>query len=152
VDLLDITSRTGLPIRRVRYVLEHRILPGTEKASRGHRVPRTFTSFESFGIALAAVLLEAGIRRPLVQRLIDQLLRQLPDAKGRARSALLSQLYHTAEASLLELADGDHFRVQIGIGPPSEWLPLRRQVSRPPAEPLAIVRVDAGRLRDALQQ
>src|SRR5829696_6487142 len=78
VDLDQISSTTSLPIRRLRYVLEHRVLPGAERRSRGHRVTRHFTPFEAFGIACAAALLDVGLRRPVVTSIVRWLTSHTP--------------------------------------------------------------------------
>src|SRR2546429_7926187 len=66
MDLAELATRTGLPPRRLRYVLDHRVLPGMKDWGEGRGIPRVFTTFESFGIALAALLLECGLIRGLV--------------------------------------------------------------------------------------
>jgi hypothetical protein len=149
MDVMEVSRRTGLPIRRLRYVLEHRLLPGTEKASRGHRIPRSFTDLEGFGIACAAVLLQAGLRRPLVQRCIRELLRP---SRGRGRPENhLALLQRSAGAAVIEIADGTKLRVTAGPGKTSEWLPLtvgKDEMNAP--EPVAVMRVDIGSIRDML--
>ncbi|MBY0312873.1 MAG: hypothetical protein K2W85_12450, partial [Phycisphaerales bacterium] len=66
MDLNELAVRTGLPVRKLRYVLDHRILPGRQSVASGHGVPRTFTPFEGYAIALAARLLDAGVTRKLI--------------------------------------------------------------------------------------
>lgn len=64
-DLQAIAVRCGLPIRIVRYVLDYSILPGTPyvKKSDERGKPRTLTCLEAFSVAIAAHLLNAGIKR-----------------------------------------------------------------------------------------
>lgn len=149
MDLLTIAALTGLPIRRLRYALEHGLLPGAEKASRGHRVTRTFTDFEAFGIACAAALLHGGLRRPLVHRCMAELLR--PSGARGPRNGLLHLLQASSGGAVLDVADGQHFRVVIGEQKKTRWQPLRADQGSSLVEPLAVLRLDAAALRDALR-
>ena len=71
MDMAELAARTGLPARKLRYVFDHRVLPGLHGTSAGHGVPRTFTDYEGFGIALAARLLDAGLTRRVVATVLD---------------------------------------------------------------------------------
>jgi hypothetical protein len=154
VDLNQIVHAVGLPIRRVRYVLEHRVLPGAEKASRGHRVARTFTGFEAFGIACATTLLEAGLRRPVVSGLIRALVKA-----PRGASALTIPFYkaYASRGPLkLEVADAANYRL---IGPSltdtlqARWLQIATGSPLDNAyHPLVVLSVDVGHLRDAIRR
>src|ERR1700704_3473478 len=101
MDIAQLAIRTGLPIRRLRYVFDHQILPGTRHAE-GRGIPRSFLAFEGFGIALAALLLEAGLKRWLVALCFD--------AVQIGRSVPISQepLYqgYVARSGWLEIGDG----------------------------------------------
>jgi hypothetical protein len=68
VTLAEIAERSGLTRRQLRYVLEHRVLPGAEQTGQGRGCERAFTEFSAFGIACAALLFKAGLRRRAVQR------------------------------------------------------------------------------------
>jgi hypothetical protein len=152
IDLTQVAEAVGLPIRRVRYVLEHRVLPGAEKASRGHRVTRTFTGLEGLGIALAAVMLESGLRRQTVSALVRAMLK---GTKGTLKPGVpLIRIYNTTGSLSLEIADGANYRV---IGRSARGLPSWVQLStgaalKPGYEPLAVIHVDAGRVRDAIRR
>src|SRR3954451_20043785 len=100
MDLLTIAELTGLPIRRLRYTLDHRVLPGADRASRGPRLTRTFTDFEAFGIACAAALLQSGARRPLVEQCMVELLR--PRGARELRNGLLWVLHKSSGLATVE--------------------------------------------------
>ena len=89
VELMTIARKCGLPIRLVRYVLDHPVLPGFSptqaKNERGQ--PRSFSEVEAFAIAIAGHLLRVGIKRPNVARAMEELIEMkytfqagLPDA------------------------------------------------------------------------
>jgi hypothetical protein len=76
VELMTIARKCGLPIRLVRYVLDHPVLPGSSptqaKNERGQ--PRSFSEVEAFAIAIAGHLLRAGIKRPNVACALKELI------------------------------------------------------------------------------
>lgn len=76
MELQDIARRCGLPIRLVRYVLDHPVLPGSSptKSENERGQPRNFSEFDAFKIAIAGHLLRAGIKRPNVALAISELI------------------------------------------------------------------------------
>ena len=150
MDLISIARATGLPLRRLRYVLDHRVLPGAEKSSRGHRVTRSFTGFEAFGIACAAALLHAGVRRPLVQRCMRELVK--PVDRRTARHGLLTTLYRPENDWMLELAEGEYLRVVGRSMRNPKWRPIRAHARPLTRDPLIVMRLDASAIRDALNK
>ena len=53
MDLQTLANRTGVPLRKLRYVLDHRLLPGMRIKHAFEFVgqPRSFAEHEGFGIA-----------------------------------------------------------------------------------------------------
>lgn len=141
--MAELAARTELPVRKLRYVFDHRVLPGLTGASSGHGVPRTFTDFEGFGIALAARLLDSGLTRKVVAGALDVGGRAIPSANTR-QYPLLRAFQETV--GTLDIGDGRYLRVQVptyrGIGPALDtgWLPLAGG-SLPRVEPTLMVRV-----------
>jgi hypothetical protein len=145
----QIAQATGLTVRRIRYVLEHRVLPGTEKASRGHRVTRNFTPFESFGIAAAAEMLEGGIRRPLVTKLMTALTK----CSGSMRSADVP-LFKASESrgpSHLQIGDGVNVRVAAGTST-APWRQISTGATVADYQPRVLISIDVGRIRDEIRR
>jgi hypothetical protein len=108
MDVAELSARTGLLARKLRYVLDHRLLPGQRTATTGHGVPRTFTRFEGFALAVAAALLDAGLTRKVVAAALaiacDPVDGAAPD------SAPLSAAF-AAGGGRLEVGDGRHVRL-----------------------------------------
>lgn len=152
MNLFAIAEATGIPIRTLRYVLEHRVLPGAEKASRGHRVTREFTAFEAFGIASAAALLDAGVRRPSVTRCM----RRLTTRRGAGTSPSDIPLWHAFTATggaAIEVAGELAVRVTVASRRSAdEWIHLvtGRRLSTIP-DPLVRITLDASALSDVLR-
>jgi hypothetical protein len=68
MEAQEIAERIRVPVRTVRYVLEHKMVPdirGKVVKGRAGR-PRSFSAFESFCVALAAVLYQEGCQRLIV--------------------------------------------------------------------------------------
>lgn len=63
-NLAEIAHTSGVAVRKLRYVLDHQILSGSQDASQGRGTARSFTPFEAFALVTAALMLRAGLRRP----------------------------------------------------------------------------------------
>jgi hypothetical protein len=66
MELLEISRRTGIEPRRLRYAIYHTLVPGVRKVAVGRGSVRHFTPFEAFGISFAAMMLGAGLKREAV--------------------------------------------------------------------------------------
>jgi len=110
MELAELAARTGLAARKLRYVLDHRLLPGQRGDGPGHGVPRSVTPFEGFAVAVAAHLLDAGLTR----RLVTAGLAVLADAaRGKpVRSAPLFAAF-TSGGGRLEFGDGQGVRLSV---------------------------------------
>ncbi|MDB6085822.1 MAG: hypothetical protein JWN43_3703 [Gammaproteobacteria bacterium] len=75
MDLSDLASCSGIAIRRLRYVISHGLVPKISRVEEGRGWVRSFSEFEAFSIALAALLLDAGVKRQLAQECLRQLSR-----------------------------------------------------------------------------
>ncbi|QDU19843.1 hypothetical protein [Urbifossiella limnaea] len=156
MDMAELASLTGLPVRKLRYVSDHRVLPGLRDTSAGHGVPRTFTAFEGFGIALAARLLAAGLTRKVVATVLDAACR--PVGPTRAPADVPLYRAYAARAGRLEIGDGRHLRLRTPKRPglasalDTGWLPLGTS-GRAGCDhtPVVHVTVELGGLADALQ-
>ncbi len=128
MDMAELAELTGLPVRKLRYVSDHRILPGLAGTATGHGVPRTFTDFEGFGIALAARLLDAGLTRKTVAACLAIAFRP----GGPPETAPIPPLMraYNAAGGRLEFGDATYVRVhaprRAGIGGVFDtgWVPM----------------------------
>lgn len=155
MDLAEISERTRLPLRRLRYVLDHGVLPGPRGKGQGRGTPRDVSEFEAFGLATAALMMEAGLRRSLVARCMYL----LSGSDMRSRSYVDRPLYwafdrgHVAE---LQIGDGLNVRLS-GHGEAGRqrfdtgWVEVAT-LARLEAtyDPLASIRLDVGQLRQRL--
>lgn len=115
MNLQSLSRRTGLPLRTLRYVVDHQMLPDLEAnfaVSVGS--PRVFDESEGFGLALAAFLLVAGMRRNLIEQIV-KVLTEEGDKKrpGIGSTSLLCEAFEADDAEL-EIVDGVKLEVTIG--------------------------------------
>jgi hypothetical protein len=155
MDLQEIHRKTNFPLRKLRYVLDHEILPGTRIKTDSQRWghPRSFTDFEGFSIALAAALLGGGLRRELVTQFFDKM-NNLKGARkdrfGRDLGLLYVAFSDRKKQSRADIADGQYVAIHLGENR-REWSDLKSSNSAPADyKPLVIISIDLGHLRDAI--
>ena len=129
MDMAELAIRTGIPVRKLRYVFDHRVLPGLRDTPVGQGVARTFTEFEGFGIALSATLLDAGVSRKTVVAAIDASCR--PIRPSRRPDDIPLYRAFIAGSGRLEIGDGRHLRVRtperrgVADALDTDWIPLQ---------------------------
>lgn len=127
MDMAELAARSGLSVRKLRYVFDHRVLPGLSGTSAGHGVPRTFTDYEGFGIALATRFLDAGLTRKVVAAVLDAACR--PTGSTRVPADVPLYRAYIVQAGSLEIGDGRYLRVRtpkrpgLGNALDTGWLP-----------------------------
>lgn len=151
MDMAELAELTRVPVRKLRYVSDHHVLPGLAVDSPGQGIPRTFTAFEGFGIALAARMLGAGLTRHLVTAAL------VAACRPRAGRAPL-HLAYTACAGRLEVGDGRFLRLRAAQRPgvaaalDTGWLPLVDSDPAPDSyAPAVLVSVAFGPLADVVR-
>ncbi len=157
MDLAAIHHATKLPLRKLRYVLDHGILPGmrsqTDRSRVGH--PRSFGPLEGYSIALGATLLEAGLRRELVARFFDAVTEIEWETFGprkRKLSALESSFSLQAGSAVAEIADGRYIRLIIGKRS-KDWSDLESpRFDETKHTPCVVIRVDMTSVRDQIRK
>jgi hypothetical protein len=154
LDLAQISERSGVAVRKLRYVLDHALLPGGKLASRGRGAVRSFTPFEAFGLATTAVMLEAGLKRALVRDCLavlcrGQLGRKLDDVP-------LYRAFVADRTARLDVGDWEYVRLGAADRSPGKsfdtgWLPLANApVPAMSYAPLVTLVLDVGQVRRRL--
>lgn len=154
MDLQTIADRIQLPIRKVRYVIDHRLLPGLRVEGQPNVLgrARSLTDFEGFGVAAAALLLESGVKREKAVDFIDSLCsHSLPtERRGKRQNFLLYVFSSTGKSATASLGDGVNVRLRID-NYDSHWLQPRTGARLATEyEPRVVIMVDLARLRNAL--
>jgi len=111
MTLAELASRTALSPRQLRYVLDHGLLPAGRIESRGRGAARSFTNFEAFGIACAALMLQAGLRQAVVRDCLALLCRYRKQGRKEAKDVPLYFAFRANSAARLEVGDGVNVRL-----------------------------------------
>jgi hypothetical protein len=170
--LADLEQRTGVSVDRLRYILDARILPGTRRGpqvlwqkSPGRGVARTFTPYEAFGIVVAILMLDAGVKRDTLKRCLDLVCQPAPGT-GRFQTSMLWRAFVEPGIGSLELGDGLNVRLAhsaaatdrgLGSGrspqPADPWWQLQtRQPLADGYDPLVTIRINVAGLRNRLRE
>jgi hypothetical protein len=151
MDLHELHERTGIELRKLRYCLDHDLIPGLyiELTPREAGRPRRFADDVGFGIVCAAKLLELGLPHQGVRKFLEGMLKLVIRGPGDSKRALVAVL-EQGEPALAQLADGK--RVRIVAGDPmydSGWVPPIRSSKRAEEyKPVVMVTLDIGQIRD----
>jgi len=157
-SLTDIATATGISYEKLRYVVDQALLPGdrrtkgiTFSGSRGRGTARSYTPFSAFGIACAALLLAAGLRRATVEAILERVCAGNLGQRG-FESVPLYQAFQRREVSILEIGDQVNWRIRgsadlhrktLDTG----WKQVETGANLKDYEPLVTVSVDAAKLR-----
>jgi hypothetical protein len=163
MDIGEIAARAGVGARIARYVLTHDVMPGFRGRGGGAGGrPRSFTAFEGFWVAVAALLYYRGVQRRLVADALGWLAdapwpppgTDLPPpspidrATGPPRTAL-DALYRSPGPAAVLVGDGTALRVKAG-GADTGWRDPRTWARYAPDHaPQVVVRLDLATLRAA---
>jgi hypothetical protein len=130
MEIQEIARRSGLAPRKVRYVLDQKLLP----RFRGRKLrdlpgqPRAYSPIEGYFIAVAALLYEAGIKRQTIQGLLQCLddatcpvtsfFREKPSTsqhdRGEPDSIFWAIFYWADKPSYLAIGDGHAVQITLG--------------------------------------
>ena len=113
MTIYEISTRLGISTRRLRYVLEHDVLPSWRSASEGRGNERSFEGFEAFGIACAAWMLQGGLRCATVK----QLFAAVCPSGGIMKKNPLFQAFIARGDSTFEIGDGVNVRLSSATRP-----------------------------------
>jgi hypothetical protein len=168
LDLDDLSRRTGIERRKLRYVLDHELVPRRYIEIFGNKAgrPRNFDSDVAFGIVCAARLLDLGLPHAMIRLFLGGLLEIKLKSKDNAPA--LSYILQSDLRAIAELGDGDRVRLLLlpmrpGAGRPSAvgrggarclfdsgWIAAgkHRRVREFPSSPTVVVSLDLARIRD----
>jgi hypothetical protein len=159
MDLVELSRRSGVAPRRLRYAIYHTLAPGVSKVDVGRGSVRAFTNFEGFCIALAATFLDAGVKRDAVASAFYT----LAGRYGRETAVgdiPLFRIFSTGGRTMAEVraGDGRYFRALAGAtagrrSVDTGWLPGKGVPDPPPNyEPTVMIAADVQRLAAALHE
>ena len=151
MDLQELHRRTGIKVRKLRYCIDHDLVPGfpidltPDKAGR----PRSFAEDAGFGIVCAACLLDLHLRHDTIRTFLGALPNIVIPGDMPPQRLLVKvlKLPFPAEAQLSN--DGKIRIVVHELDYDSKWIHPDDQ-SKPDAdyEPQAFVTLNLGMIRD----
>lgn len=156
MDLQELANRTGLPLRKLRYVVDHNLVPGLnyKLAESEAGRPRRFAPDVGFGIACVTALLHAGLQRTAATEFVAAMLDvpfRWPSGKMLYGHQVLSEFCRRGSEGRMFLADGVNVKIDVKISDatvPAKWCePHTGATLAEEYEPRVVVELDIGRLR-----
>lgn len=159
MDLHELAACTGLPLRKLRYVLDHGLLPGLmiEVATNEPGRPRRLAPDLAFGVACVASLLEGGVQSSTASFFIGAIpqLRYLwtPGHYWHGNE-IVSKFLERGEGGYVQLGDCTNLRLQLTISSnvvDTGWLQPRTSAKMAADyQPRTLIQLDVGSLRQAI--
>ena len=148
MDLAELSRRTGLERRKLRYVLDHKLVPSLRIEIVDNEVgrPRYFADDVGVGIVCAARLLDAGLPHEAIKRFLTGLLEiKFPGDKVPA----LVHVLKGKDPAQADFGDSDRVRLLINGDHDSGWFaPGKRSRAVTKFSPKVTVSLDLGLIRD----
>lgn len=158
ISLIELAERIDVPLRRIRYVVDHEIAGSVE--SEGPRRTRTCHIVDAFAIGVAAWLMDGGARRDSVELFVKTMTRRLPIPgieSGQAQTSQMAVLSQDPATWYLDIGDNESVRFGRGTGnAPGQikdgpWISLNSRKERPTDyRPRVLIRADLNALRRRL--
>ncbi len=150
MDLSTLASRTRLDRRRLRYVLDHELVPAlkikivNDESGR----PRHFADDVGFGIVCAVTLLDLGLPHETIRQFLTALLdaKLQPTDSQRALPTILASPLRPLDAHAD--FDGDGCVRLNFAGKDTEWFKPGKKSAPANVAPRVIVRLNIGQIRD----
>lgn len=116
MDLQELHDRTGISKRKLRYCLDHQLVPGLNIEIAASEVgrPRKFHDDVGFGLVCAARLQELGLPHATIRRFLGGLLQISLDTKKRPSKPAVVAVLERRLAATAQLGDGVNVRLIIG--------------------------------------
>ena len=160
--LAEIAKRAALPIERLRYVIDSRILPGLrhlkpgdDASSPGRGIPRAFTPDEAFALVMIVLMLQGGVRRRAAQACMDLLAASLVPNSRRSRDIALIRVLYDEAVVALEIGDGLNVRLVFKEGAlknnsdlPRTWIQPQTRATVEKYDPLLVVSINLAKIRN----
>lgn len=125
LDFAEIGRRTGLALRKLRYVADYDVLEkkyyvNADRAKTSHGVPREFSVFSAFNVSLAAVLRGAGLSRGQVRAALGILFAWAAPKGVPGPHPMLDAfaMFVNARSLILEIGDNSSLRVLVDPAKP----------------------------------
>lgn len=150
MDLQSLEKRTRINRRKLRYCIDHQLVPGSpisvavDESGRARR----FSEDTGFGIVCAACLLDLGLKHEMIRRFIRGLLQLEFPGPGYPQSVLVAAMEKNLEA-FADFGDGVYVRIRSPeIKYDSGWLEIDTRQVPEEYQPRIIVTLNLGLIRE----
>ena len=147
MDLAELSKRTRIERRKLRYVLDHKLVPQLhiEIKEGGWGSPRHFAEDVGFGIVCAAHLLNFGLRHETIRHFLVTLLEvKLAGDKPPALTYVLQRPL----PAYADFDDGERVRLRVDDYN-SGWIPPgKSRKPQPDSDPVTTLTLNIGWIRD----
>lgn len=154
MDIKTLSELIEIPVRQVRYVIDHGLVPERYWMAEEHPIGhvRTFNNISAIFIACAAFLLQAGHKRDGVRALMEAISRPIRRTRNPLRLPMIGEAMTAHGRAKVQFADGRYVRWIFGDFT-EEWF----DSATPPQSttdmvPKVIVEIDVGAIRDLISQ
>lgn len=153
MDLRELSRRVHVPVRRLRYVLDHELVPNRHwfVADSEAGTPRKFDAITAVFIACAAFLLDVGYRRESIREFMKAVGQLYPEGRNPLRLPILANAMVSNADATIAIGDATHVRCTVG-NQNSGWY---RIGNKPTADksyvPKVVIQVDLSQIRDLIQ-
>ncbi|WP_254510297.1 hypothetical protein [Anatilimnocola floriformis] len=148
-NLLIINERTQADLRKLRYCIEHRLVPETIESrvvddARGQ--PREFDLLTSTLLVAVVRLIEAGVKRDHVAWIMNHIRSNPGPRKSKLHTSLAADATIHGKGGKVLTGDGSHMRWIIGDYD-SGWMKFKsKAVPASEFQPLIEISIDLGRI------
>jgi len=155
MELAELAACTGLSLRKIRYVVDHELVPGLRFRIANNEVgrPRHVSPDAALGIACVAALLEGGLQSAVASQLIAGIVTlryRQSNGKLWPGHEILVTFLQRGEAGQVQLGDGVNLRLKLVISGQdfdTKWLqPGTSARLAADYSPVTLVELDLGRL------
>jgi len=153
LDLHTLHERTGIDKRKLRYCVDHKLIPelnielAVDEAGR----PRRFADDVGFAIVCAARLLEIGLAHEIIRSFLQGLLAITVEKHGPSTRALVAILEQSLPA-VVEFGDGGNIRLTVeAILYDSGWRRMGTSEILKGYTPTVSIKLDLGKIWKLIQ-
>ncbi len=146
MDIRTLADRSHLAQRRIRDVLDRRLIPGEWQSAESEiGQPRRFDDDVGLLVAIAAHLVEAGLKTTAVK----EILADLPKVKlpGKRKATVMQGVLQFDVPAKIEVGDGAYIRFRVNDWDSGWNKPGSREKVDKDYEPYVVIRIDVDRIR-----
>ena len=153
-SLSELANATGLPVRKLRYVMDHKLVPErnwfVDDSSPG--TPRKADQITGCLVIAAARLLAAGLKREVVGEMLEALGRIYESKRGNLGLPKIAEAFLGNPDCFVLYADRSHIRLIVGKQD-SGWYRIGKKLTKAQDYTASVTtQVNLGEIRDLIAE